>query len=383
MILIHSAFYDDRPHGDILASLRILSISDVNHKTKLFCYVWYPGVKYPHITEGKLFDIGWPHANHKDMHQYLPSNGFFMEYIISCQLPTKQIVPDFVSIVTDKTEESDVLVPVTVPIKPVYQIDFGVCAAASFGNFNTSTMVEWFELHKIFGVKEFNLYNVSMSGSMKKVLGYYTSANDLILHQMPPVIPRYGEVTGYLNTLPSLNHCFFSNMYRYKHVVIVDFDEFITPKKEMTYAQLVKEIQKTNKGKDTWVSYTFNNEYFFFDYPVDETQMKYLSVLRYRKRYKTNPFMFQPKSFINPKTCMIASNHYCVKQFKGERITGISPKLGTVHHYKKCGFPKNQPAYGKCPVYLNISISDDTMLGYQKTLEKNVNYVLGKLNYFG
>ena len=378
-MLINSAFYDDRPNSGSLPNLRLLIVSDVTLRSKLYCYVWYPSFKNAFITRASLFTIHYRRKNPEHIHKFLPSKGFFVEYVMSCQLPNNHSVPSHVSVAVDACTASDVLVPVTVPVKPEHTIDFGVCVAASFGNVDTAVMVQWFELHKILGVKEFNIYNVSMSASMNDVLQYYISTGDLILRHMSPIIPTDDDWTAYMNSLPTLNHCFFTNMYRYEHVVIVDFDEFITPKGERTlnYPELLTNIKK----KHSWTCFTFNNELFFYDYPPDKAQPDYLTVLQQRLRNTTSLQNKGSKSISNPQNCMIAGNHQCVKRFPHVKYyTLIKPEIASNHHYRKCNY---SPVYknGKC-LFLETSVIDDTMLKYKRKLGQMAKPILEKLGYF-
>ena len=249
VILINSAFFDDRPQGGKNPTVHLLSIGDINDKTSLYCYVWYPGLKEPYVTKANLFRISFRRKNPPELKQYLNSTNFFMEYVISCKLPTNQIIPTHVSLTAKHCEVSDILVPVTVPQKPNKTLDFGVCVGPSFGHLDEAKIVEWFELHKIFGVKEFNIYNVSLDAGLKRVFTHYISNEELILNEMPSIIPVYNLDTAHLNTLPADNHCLFTNMYRYKHIVVVDFDEYITLKQNYTYSQMVDILNKKHKNK--------------------------------------------------------------------------------------------------------------------------------------
>ena len=243
-----------------------------------------------------------------------------------------------------------------------------------------ATVVQWFELHKMLGVKEFNIYNVSVSSSMKDVFRYYTSTGDLILHHMPPIIPKDDPLTVYMNSLPTLNHCFLTNMYRYEHVMVVDLDEFITPKgsEDMNYTVLVKNMKQKYKLTKSWTTIVFANEYFFYDYDPDKTQPNYLPFLRQRLRKATTPFFKHVKSMSNPRTCMLVGNHQCVKRFPHTiDHTAVAPEIATNHHYRYCNFP----SIGKCSP-LKPPIPDNTMLKYGVKLDKIVQPILEELHYF-
>ena len=383
VVLIHSAFYDDRPRGGKLPSLHLLSISDVNDNSSLYCYVWYQGLTEPYVTKAKLFHIYFRHTNPEGMKHYLNSTEFFMEYVISCPLPTNQIIPTHISLTAKHCDVSDILVPVTVPQKPSKTIDFGICVGPSFGRLDEAKLVEWFELNKILGVKEFNIYNVSLDANIKSVFTYYISKKELILNEMPSIIPRYDHIAAHLNTLPVDNHCLFTNMYRYKQIVVVDFDEFITPKQNITYSQLIDKLNAKHKNKD-WSSYMFFNQYFFNGYPSDTSQPEYSTVLRKRIRYHTSDYMYSPKSFINPQNCKLFMPHYCFESFLGGNnlITSVPADLAANHHYRECHYPSSSQYRGKCEEHLKTRVPDDTMLRYKGVLEAKVKQVLAHIGYF-
>ena len=383
MILTHSAFYDDRLHGGKLPSLRLLSIADVKYEALVYCYVWYEGLNEPYVTTAKLDHIYFLRQNPEGLQDYLNSTEFFMEYVISCPLPTSHVIPTHVSLTAIHCEASDILVPVIVPQKPVNTIDFGLCVGPTFGRFDEAKIVEWFELHKILGVKEFNIYNVSLAPSLKKVFSHYILNKELTVHEMPSVIPRYDDAAAYLNTLPANNHCLLTNMYRYKHMVVVDFDEFITPRKNVTYPQLVDILNQKNRNRP-WSSYIFYNQFFFTDYPSDTSQPEYLTVLQKRIRFNTSTYMDASKSFINPTYCMLFMPHYCFKTFSGVNLgTPVPSDLANSHHYRRCGYPTHSQYYGKCEEHLKTRIPDDIMLRYKESpLKANVKQVLTQIGYF-
>ena len=381
-LLVNSAFYDDRANGGSFPSLRLLTISDVNKTRQCYCHVWYPGVEKAHVTKASRFTIRYKRQNPENIDRYLPSQEFFVEYVMSCKLPTNQSIPSHVSVVAEECVASDILVPVTVPLKPKQTIDFGVCVAGSYGKLDTAVMVEWFELNKILGVKEFNIYNVSLSESMNDILQYYTSTGDLILHHMSPMIPKDDDWTAYMNSLPTLNHCFFTNMYRYEHVLVIDFDEVIIPKagKNVTYTVLVQEIKEKYNVQKNWTTLTFYNEYFFYEHPPDMNQPSYLPALRHRLRNTTSPLHSHPKSMSNPQNCLFVGNHQCVRAFPNTTsYTFVEPEIATNHHYRLCNFPPNRTC---SPFDLTQTVADDAILAYKVKLDQNVIPVLKKLQYF-
>ena len=89
VIVIHLAFYDDRPQGGKLPTIHLLSISDVNDQTSLYCYIWYPGLEEPYVAKAQLSHIYYHYRNPQELKQYLNSTKFFINYIVLCTLPTR------------------------------------------------------------------------------------------------------------------------------------------------------------------------------------------------------------------------------------------------------------------------------------------------------
>ena len=86
VVLIHSAFYDDRPRGGKLPTVHLLSIGDMNDNSSLYCYVWYPGLEVPYVTKAKLFRISFSHKNPEELKQYLNSTIFLWSTLYHAHL---------------------------------------------------------------------------------------------------------------------------------------------------------------------------------------------------------------------------------------------------------------------------------------------------------
>ena len=203
--------------------------------------------------------------------------------------------------------QSKITLPVTIPLKPSEKLDIGVCVSISYGHIDTAEFVEWIELNKIFGMEEFNVYFAFMSNQTKKLLQYYSNTPDVIYNDMPAVMPVTLKVNidkpyVVLNNVPSLNHCLFTNMHRYKYIAVIDYDEVIIPMQPMSYIDL---IQKLNKQygfhHDNWACYSFKNYEIYHESTKDYTQPDFLPKLQHQlKAIKTKPTLL-PKTIINPK----------------------------------------------------------------------------------
>jgi len=67
--------------------------------------------------------------------------------------------------------------------KPTFE--FGVCVTCGFGAFPPHEVVEWIEAQRLYGVAEFNLYDVYYHANMTNVFNYYTRKKLLRVFKLP------------------------------------------------------------------------------------------------------------------------------------------------------------------------------------------------------
>ena len=121
-----------------------------------------------------------------------------------------------------------------------------------FGSFTAEAaplFIEWFELHRMFGVTDFTLYNATaqLSADVQRVFDYYTKRGLLQLHQIqPPDFARHvkNRYAADLGMRLALNDCMYRNMYRYRYIVVVDLDEILVPLQHRSYQQLMAQRQQ-------------------------------------------------------------------------------------------------------------------------------------------
>ena len=302
--------------------------------------------------------------------------------LYSCPLQYASPVPTHVSVSTSPCTSTTILVPIQNPIRRTWTHEFGVCVAIAFGQFPWHELIEWIELTKILGVSEFNIYNGSMHQNLRPLFKYYEDQGLVRLHQMPPPQFDYSKMGVKLSMPASLNDCMLRNMYRYKYIIIVDFDEVIVPRLDENYHDMLARIDKDYKLDEPWLSYTFRNLYFFKDL-APQSAPSYSKMLRYRKRSKTpnKPMINGPKSFIDPRRCWCVSNHYCTIRFKNS----FTPKNWTIdvntdiamnHHYRS--FRLNA---AKAVNMMREAVQDNIMLRFNSSLITRLSHVFKDLKY--
>jgi hypothetical protein len=172
------------------------------------------------------------------------------------------------------------------------------------------------------------------------------------------------------------------NMYRYRYVLALDFDEVIVPKFHATYSGLVQTLNKRyarpTDGSETgtFYSYSFRNAFFLLDFNETQSDSPLLTV---RRRQRTSPggFLYSAKSFVDPRSCLSLFNHYCYISFYanssipgGSRTIDVHPAIAMIHHYRACN-----PIKMDCVQLPQVEQRDDTMLRFRADLLQRVQRV--------
>ena len=99
--------------------------------------------------------------------------------------------------------------------------------------------MEFIELHRILGVDHFTFYNHTVGPEVGCILEDYTSRGlvTVLPWKLNMVSQREIRTEG---LFAALNDCLYRSMYKYSHVILIDLDEFIIPKRNDTLPQLLR-----------------------------------------------------------------------------------------------------------------------------------------------
>ena len=412
-VYLFSAFYDDRPGLLETPMIRTIAVVRNGSDDDLSCLLWFRDNELPEVTNVTILPVGaW----------FQPQAGVSRAVIMSCAVQTEfgrpALIPEHVSIVTATQTAPKTLLRVQVPEKPERPMAFGHCMSVAYWHHDPYRVVEWMELHRMWGVEEVTIYNSSLHPATARVYCHYADKGFVDLRQAPCAFPAHpeDEESILLNMSPVLNDCMYRNMYRYRRLVVTDIDEMIVPRIHANYTAMLEAIDaqyikyfvelfatrnRTNttrlsqvKQRDTnatilaqfppLLSYIFNNVYFFTDLNATTRAPWYLATQQYRRHVKPSPTSYSMKSIHNPRFCVGLQNHFCwvslmVNDRKPLRV--FSPlSIGMNYHYKKCHFDSylNKPGY--CKELIKIFTVDLTMTRFRRELESRVLAVLKELD---
>lgn len=368
-LYVYSALYDDRPSLLSLPVIRLTAVSDPyaefskRNVTRLYCVLRKDTeVKVVKMKEEpKPIGFGWP-LNKTNAR----------EYIYTC--PTlKGMIPKSVSIARSKTKYSATEIPVIFPKKPATKRDFCVCVQAAYGTLDPYRIIEWMELQKILGVSLVGVYILSASDIVLKVFKHYSDEKFVDLRKIDYMYTNETNVKEFwLHLTPAINDCIYRHMYEFKRIAVLDFDEFIMPRKHQNLLELVSYLNEAYISKESpYVNFAFRNNYFFLDLATTRNTSEYVTFLKFRKKVAVSPEGYSVKSIINPQACTHMHNHYCWGVTKNYTSHGgtksVDPEIALNQHYKKCHFSQKE-----CKRQMKNATQDDIMLRFEDRLKRNV-----------
>ncbi|ESO00532.1 hypothetical protein HELRODRAFT_175489 [Helobdella robusta] len=260
-------------------------------------------------------------------------------------------------------------------------VEFSICVANGHDRYDPYQLLEWFEYYKMMGVKEFNLYNTSYSG-VESLFKFYEKEGSLIMSQIPHPFGIQYRDTKKQNKIRnlrsvSLNDCMMRNMYRAKYLVVIDHDEFIVPRDNITnFHDLLVSAERTASKKDKPVmSYGFLNTYYFLSFNPEKYKSNKFRTLRFLHRTKPLPPYTGSKSILSPLYCYNLMNHYCYTRlpfYNGTLSIFVSEAVALSHHYRFCG---KFLLLETCTQLHTSKIKDDSMLKFEDSIVENVHKV--------
>lgn len=373
-IYLYTAHYDDRPGLDSPA-VRVISVAEADI-TNVYCVLWYTNTDDGLVIRADVIPIGPRIAPNLTI--------WYEQFFLSCNVSQIQGAPAAVSIIVQDNLHISNLVRVHVPERPSQQMEFGHCMSVIYWKLDAYRVIEWLELHKMWGVSEVNIYSHAIDDVTKAILQHYVDEGFVVWRQTHVVFNDASEATILLNMSPVINDCYYRNMYRYKRVVCTDFDEMIVPRLHNNYSSMIQAIDREKQRNHTAPSYMFRNVYFFTDFPPVTSEPWYLLSTRYLRHIAVSDYGYSVKSITDSGACIALQNHLCWKRVHKHDSVGwtvdVNKDIAMNQHYKKCHFDEFLGEIGVCQKTTSVSYLDRTMLRFQQQLSQVMVTKLKELN---
>jgi hypothetical protein len=229
--------------------------------------------------------------------------------------------------------------------------------------------------------------------SMVKVLGasivtiYSTTIDQIILQKILWLYPGFVEIYNWENLANAMhsygqrvliNDCIYRNMYKVRHVVLMDLDEMIYPVAHNTWPEMLRELEKVGK----YASYTFSNNFIqeinhTTSWSIGNNCSTELKSVKYFERLKRLPWPHfkkktKMKMILRPTAVSATCIHdLCKTTIRGYRKTYWVPdSVGFMAHYRK-PVPRWY-IYGK-------GVEDRTALRYKDSVLHEMNWTCSLL----
>ena len=290
------------------------------------------------------------------------------------------------------------------PTKQV--VRYGMCVPVLYGSISDAEagrLIEWVELHRMFGVSEFHLYNITLrdvSPRFMAVVDFYQKKNVIKWHVVSPPVDAaliskanlYDVSKGLDGAV--LNQCFADNMFRFRYTLSVDLDEILVPRNARTYAAMLHKLHRDMdlQPKDI-VSYVVPFAYFYLDFPPGGKRVNYSTSLTFTRRLKAS-YDTRVKSITLSSRCAYTYFHYCDVKVShhadldhARAVYYVEPGVALVHHYRRsCASRRRHNEWGRqwrrrqCKALLDSTVVDSYVSKFARTLTSRVQPIREQLH---
>lgn len=377
--------------------VRVLGMIDRKEMAnEMHCQIWYDQMGKSFIVPVDNYKYiwvsGWGNA----------IDGEYQPYLISCRLPAemRDTVPAAVSLVENKCDlaTNNLRVIYNKPINSDNRQQFAVCVKGLDFLYDDLSvrLVEWIELLSILGANKIYFYDLQIHPNIRKVLEYYEQRGQVEVTKisLPAGKPNFpGLQHLYLkdritqkrqHEIIPYNDCLYKNMYRYEYITLLDIDEVIMPKGNLSgWSQLMSVLEKKAAvvaSKDgelkSYPSFDFRNSYFLDRFyrkgPVpaqyNEDIPQFLHMLRHTSRGQN--FSQQgdhAKCFHRTDSVLTVHNHFaldCLSESGYCNTFDVDVDDGQLQHYRKDCVTSSER---NCTI-ANKYVEDTTIYKYKSKL---------------
>ncbi|CAN8022078.1 unnamed protein product, partial [Ixodes persulcatus] len=215
-----------------------------------------------------------------------------------------------------------------------------VCVKPTFAKFNElSLMTEFIGYYTSMGVARFDFYISGLSKGAEVLLSRLKNhSGDLIqLHKWNLSFKTFDIWQN--GQLAAIQDCIYRSRSLSEYVIIVDFDEFLVPKKKHTILEALRSIE-TEIGKIYLGSMVIQNLFFCTEYPYNSAFLRLrppllTQIATAREKMPWN-HRVRSKYITRPKATVVGGVHFVFEHVPGVRELRIPADEMALHHYRTC-----------------------------------------------
>ncbi|KAG5668808.1 hypothetical protein PVAND_016732 [Polypedilum vanderplanki] len=383
---LFNAYYDDRKDLENGTVVRILAfINKINPQIKTFCQMWFENFTEPDMIEVYEYRMAWRYNWGNNTDGTTP-------YLLSCKIPQNKtgLVPQFVSFTENRCDAANNLFKVKNkrPKNGRKKLFLVSVKQFDFDDDISMQIIEWFEILKIFGVDQVEIFIIKAHKNVKKILQFYQTEKFVTVKFMnfPHENPnKFNEsILQFMqNDQIPYHDSLYENLYMYEYIIPMDVDEFIIPIKteDRTWEDLIKRTISSVNDKNFEIFPVTNRFFLLNNSHENETYEgipKNLLFLSNIYRVSNITINSGTKTFMQIDRILIIHNHFPLSCIKSEWCKRLDIKLedGQLSHYRKSCNNR------ECVESRMNPVKDTTLWKYKNEILKNVNETLENLKSF-
>lgn len=269
----------------------------------------------------------------------------YIAAFIHCPVPT-DLEPTHVSL----ADYPNTLIPVQNSERRERVGQLSVCVKPLHYQYDRALwLVEFIEFYRLLGADHFIFYNHTMGRTIEAVVGHYVKEGvvTLLPWSLPVVTQKEIRTEG---IFAALNDCSLRSINRFTFSAMVDFDEFLVPRKHRTLLQLIASYDKE------YSSYVFQNVFFYL-YWENDTIATYdklhqegipavpdngepylLTPLKTRRLTTPHKHNVRSKYIVRPERVVELGNHQVWEYVGAKSVKQVPDTDGLSHHYRICEY---------------------------------------------
>ena len=222
--------------------------------------------------------------------------------------------------------------------------NFTVCTTPLNYRYNRAhELIEWVELNRILGADFFTLYNYTTGPDVDNVLNFYIKQGilEVVPWKLPMGVNTWPKTNTpveihYFGQLAASNDCLRRNRDRSNYVVVLDLDEFIIPRKELTWRGMMKRLPDSGAYVfcNTFFREDWNDTTVNFDDKDKAVKFKLNTLLKLERETKIFSHNLRSKYIVKPNSVETLGIHQTWRMAGNQKIHKVSNQDALLHHYR-------------------------------------------------
>lgn len=218
-------------------------------------------------------------------------------------------------------------------------------------------LMEFVQFNRLLGVSHFVLYVQSVGPHVACLLRQFESRRIVTLLPWQGLRVKSQIDIRTQNLFAALNDCSMRLVGRYRYAAMIDLDELIVPRIDMSLVRLLARLRSLDRLRPMAGAYSFQNAFFYMGWPDDSahsnrslTTVKSLSIShrddwpvpivlrKTMRRSDLHPHRQRSKLIVRPDALLEVGNHFVWQFVAGFGAVHVNSRAAMLHHYRVCEF---------------------------------------------